>query len=78
MYSCECYIVCTKVCPFLPECILLYGKMWVGERGTYLTKMKISTLKEKKKSLEYLCELRCTTLLCINMVFKVSGKYNTK
>jgi hypothetical protein len=40
--------------------------------------MKISTIKERKKSLEYLCELRCTTLLCINMVFKVSGKYNTK
>jgi hypothetical protein len=31
----ECYILCTKVCPFLPGCILLYGKMWVGKRGTY-------------------------------------------
>ena len=40
--------------------------------------MKISTKKKKrKKRLEYLCELRCTTLLCINMIFKVSGKYNT-
>ena len=39
--------------------------------------MKISTKKKKKNSLECLCELRCTTLLCINMVFKVSGKYNT-
>jgi len=43
-----------------------------------MTKMKISTTKIKKNSFECFCELRCTTLLCINMVCKVSVKYNTK